>query len=289
MKRFLSDGRRAVRRKIIVAGSVRNEDSSSFFNFYRPFGQQKGIDMKALDNKVALITGASRGIGAAIATRLAADGADVILHYGTGKDEVAAVAQKIIAAGGRASVVHADLARHDGAQTLIAGVTANNIDILVNNAGVALYAGFEETSAGGFDTLMNVNVRSLFFVTQEVLKRLNDGGRIINLSTAVTRTYFPGITAYSASKGFVDVLTLNLAASLGARNITVNAVAPGAIDTRMSAWIHGPGGADTVKQIQALPGIGQAEHVAGVVAFLAGPDGAWTTGQVIDASGGTKL
>jgi 3-oxoacyl-[acyl-carrier protein] reductase len=245
--------------------------------------------MKTLNNKVALITGASRGIGAAIATRLAADGAEVILHYGTGKDEVDALAAKIVAASGHASIVQADLSKADGAQTLITGVSAKKIDILVNNAGVALYAGIEETTAEGFDHQINVNVRSLFFITQEVLKRMNDGGRIINVSTAVTRTYFPGITAYAASKGFVDVLTLHLAAALGARNITVNAVAPGAIDTRMSAWIHGPGGADMVKQIQALPGIGQAENVAGVVSFLAGPDGAWTTGQVIDVSGGTKL
>jgi 3-oxoacyl-[acyl-carrier protein] reductase len=243
--------------------------------------------MKALDNKIALVTGASRGIGAAIAARLAADGAEVILHYGSGKDEATAVAQKIVAAGGRASVVQADLSKHDGAQTLMAGVEAKKIDILVNNAGVAPFVAIEDMSGDAFDALMNV--RSLFFVTQAVLQRLNEGGRIVNISSVVTRTFFAGLPAYSASKGFVDVLTMNLAASLGARNITVNAVAPGAIDTRMSAWIHGPGGTDTLKQIQALPGIGQAEHVAGVVAFLAGPDGAWTTGQVIDASGGTKL
>ncbi len=245
--------------------------------------------MKPLHNKIALVTGASRGIGAAIAKRLAADGAEVILHYGTGKDEASKVAAHITDTGGRASVVHSDLSQPDGAQKLFAGITAKHIDILVNNAGVAPFASFEETTPEIFDNLMNINVRSLFFVTQEALKRINDGGRIINLSSAVTRTFFPGIPAYSASKGFVDVLTLQMAGALGARNITVNAVAPGAIDTRMSAWIHGPGGADTLKQIQALPGIGQPENVASVVAFLAGPDGAWTTGQVIDVSGGTKL
>jgi 3-oxoacyl-[acyl-carrier protein] reductase len=245
--------------------------------------------MKPLSNKIALVTGASRGIGAAIAQRLAADGAELILHYGAGKDETAAVAKQITDAGGRASVVQADLSHADGATKLFAGIAANRIDILVNNAGVAPFASVEETTPEIFDNVMNVNVRSLFFVTQEALKRLNDGGRIINLTSAVTRTFFPSIPAYAASKGFVDVLTLHMAASLGARNITVNAVAPGAINTRMSAWIHGPGGAETLKQIQALPGVGQPEHVAGIVAFLAGPDGAWTTGQVIDVSGGTKL
>ncbi len=245
--------------------------------------------MKPLINKVALITGASRGIGAAIARRLAADGAELILHYGKGKDEAHAISAQINAAGGRTSLVQADLSQIDGAQKLFASIAATKIDILVNNAGVALFASVEETTPEVFDNLMNINVRSLFFVTQEALRRLNDGGRIVNLSSLVTRTYFPGIPAYSASKGFVDVLTLHMAAALGARSITVNAVAPGAIDTRMSAWIHGPGGIETLKQIQALPGIGQPEHVASVVAFLAGPDGAWTTGQIIDVSGGTKL
>ncbi len=160
---------------------------------------------------------------------------------------------------------------------------------MVNNAGVAPYAAFDSTTEEEFDRLSNVNMRSLFFVTQKLLPKIPDGGRIINISSAVTRTFFDGIPAYSASKGFVDVLTLHLAASLGARGITVNAVAPGAIDTRMSAWIHAPGGTETLNQVQALPGIGQPEQIAGVAAFLAGPDGAWTTGQVVDASGGTKL
>lgn len=140
-----------------------------------------------------------------------------------------------------------------------------------------------------FDSLVNVNIRSLFFVTQGVLPRMPAGGRIVNLSSAVSRAFFAGIPAYAATKGFVDTLTLQLAGALGPRGITVNAVAPGAIDTRMSAWIHQPGGRESLKALQALDGIGQPEHVAGVVAFLVGPDGAWTTGQVIDASGGTKL
>jgi 3-oxoacyl-[acyl-carrier protein] reductase len=244
---------------------------------------------KPLAGKIALITGASRGIGAAIATRLAADGAEVVLHYGLGRDEAESLAATIERSGGMARTVQADLASPDGADRLAAKVASPPLDILVNNAGVAPFASFEQTDAATFDQIMNVNVRSVFFLTQKLLPRLREGGRIINLSSLVTRTYFPGVLAYSASKGYIDVLTLHLAAELGARKITVNAVAPGAIDTRMSAWIHGPGGTDTLKQIQALPGIGQPAHIAGVVAFLAGPDGAWTTGQIIDASGGSKL
>jgi 3-oxoacyl-[acyl-carrier protein] reductase len=244
---------------------------------------------RPLNQKTALVTGASRGIGAAIALRLARDGAHVILHYGQGAAEANALAAQIEAAGGHATTVQADLAAADGAEQLFAALPAPQVDILVNNAGVAPYVPFEQTDAATFDQLANVNMRSLFFVTQKALARMPHGGRIVNVSSAVTRTYFPGIPAYSATKGFVDVLTLQLAGALAARNITVNAVAPGAIDTRMSAWIHQPGGADRLAQVQALPGIGQPEHVAGVVGFLVGPDGAWTTGQVIDASGGTKL
>ena len=247
---------------------------------------------KPLAGKIAVVTGASRGIGAAIAQRLAADGAEVVLHYGAGRAEAETVASAVRDAGGKAHLLQADLARADGGQQLVQRLAAlglPRVDILVNNAGITLYAGLEATSAEQFDQLVSVNMRSLFFITQGVVPLMPEGGRVINISSGATRIAFPGITAYSASKGFVDVLTLQLAAELGPKNITVNAVAPGAIDTRMSAWIHGPGGKETLAQLQALPGIGKPEYVAGVVAFLAGPDGAWTTGQVVDASGGTKL
>ena len=242
-----------------------------------------------LSKKIALITGASRGIGASIAKRLAADGAEVIIHYGHSPDEAQKVVAAINAAGGKASAVQADISKSDGASKLAAAIKHARIDILVNNAGIAPFASFEETTEETFDQLMNVNMKSVFFVTQKLLAKIPEGGRIINMSSAVTRIYFPGIPAYSATKGYIDTLTLHLAAALGAKNITVNAVAPVAIDTQMSAWIHQPGGTDTLKQVQSLPGIGQPAHISGVVAFLAGPDGAWTTGQVIDASGGTKL
>lgn len=244
---------------------------------------------KALQGKVALVTGSSRGIGAAIAQRLASDGAEVIVHYGAGRDEAEQVVAQIVNQGGRASMVQADLAAQDGAEQLAAKLGDRSINILVNNAGVAPFVSMEETDAATFDRLATINMRSLFFVTQQVLKHMPDGGRIINISSAVTRVYFAGIPAYAATKGFVDTLTLQLAGALGTRNITVNAVAPGVIDTRLTTWIHQPGGEDTIKQVQTLPGIGQPERIAGVVSFLAGPDGGWTTGQVIDASGGTKI
>lgn len=247
---------------------------------------------KPLQGKIALVTGASRGIGAAIARRLATDGAEVVLHYGSGRAEAESVAAGLRDAGHTAHLLQADLAAADGGQQLVARLTALDlprIDILVNNAGVVAYAGLDATTPADFDKMASVNMRSLFFVTQGVVARMPDGGRVINIGTAATRIAFPGITAYAAGKGFVDALSLQLAAELGPRGITVNVVAPGAIETRMSAWINEPGGKETLARVQALPGVGQPAHVAGVVAFLAGPDGAWTTGRVIDASGGTKL
>jgi 3-oxoacyl-[acyl-carrier protein] reductase len=246
-----------------------------------------------LAGRIALVTGASRGIGAAIAKRLAADGAQVIAHYGSGAEETKQLVAQIESAGGRASAVQADLASANGPFELMDRVAKQlgqrKLDILINNAGLAPFASTAEMTTESFDTLAHVNMRSVFFVTQRALPLLADGGNIVNLSSLVTRTTFPGIPAYSATKGFIDVLTLHWAQEFAPRQIRVNAVAPGAIDTRMSAWLHGPGGAETIKAIQALPGFGQPEHIAGVVAFLVGPDGAWTTGQVIDASGGTKL
>ncbi len=247
---------------------------------------------RPLDSKIALVTGASRGIGAAIARRLAGDGARLVLHYGSGRAEAEALAADLRDHGSTVQLVQADLALPDGGQRLVAalgGLGLPQVDILVNNAGVAPFAGTLETDAETFERIANVNMRSLFFVTQGVVPLMTRGGRIVHVSSAVTRTAFAGVPVYAASKGFVDVLALQQAAEFGPRGITVNTVNPGAIDTRMSAWIHGDGGLDALRQIQALPGVGQPEQVAGVVAFLVGPDGGWTTGARIDVSGGTKL
>jgi NAD(P)-dependent dehydrogenase (short-subunit alcohol dehydrogenase family) len=243
----------------------------------------------AATRKVALVTGASRGIGAAIATRLARDGFHVVVHYGNGEAEARAVCDLIKQDGGSASFVQADLSARDGAERLIAGLSEPHVDVLVNNAGIAPFASIDDMDVDSFDLLSAVNMRSVFFVTQKVLPRLRAGGRIINLSSVVARTAFPGMPAYSATKGFVDVLTLHLAAELGSRQITVNAVAPGVIETRLTTGLLDNGGAEAVQSMQALAGIAGPERVAGVVSFLAGPDAAWTTGQVIDVSGGTKL
>jgi 3-oxoacyl-[acyl-carrier protein] reductase len=246
--------------------------------------------MQVLKDRSALVTGASRGIGAAIALRLAKLGAHVWVHYGRGAAEAADVVAQIVRDGGRASAVQADLADKHAPFALFDRIgRGERLDILVNNAAVSPYASTADTTPELFDQIATINMRSLFFVTQQALLQMNDGGRIVNISSLVARAVFPGIPAYSSTKGFVEVFTRHLAQEVAPRRITVNAVAPGAIDTRLSPWLHQPGGLDRLAQIQALPGVGQPDHVAGVVAFLAGPDGAWTTGEVIDASGGSKL
>ncbi len=176
--------------------------------------------------RVALVTGASRGIGAEIARRLARDGFHVVVHYAHGAAEAREVCASIERAGGSATLLQADLSTSDGPQNLADGFAEPHLDVLVNNAGIAPFEAIEDMSEGSYDRLSNVNMRSMFFVTKYLLPKLRDGGRIVNLSSIVARTAFPGIPAYSATKGFVDVFTLQLAASLGARNITVNASPP---------------------------------------------------------------
>lgn len=253
--------------------------------------------MKPLEDKIAVVTGASRGIGRAIATRLAADGALVAVHYGKNAAFAEEVVAEIVTAGGKAFAVQADLADNAGPELLIAALdselnkrTGNSkFDILVNNAGVAEYVDLAQTEQAQFDRVFQVNVKSLFFITKLAVDRIRDGGRIINISSIVSRTSFPGITAYAMTKGAVDVFTLQMAGVLGARGITVNAVAPGATETDMSPWLKEDHGVAMIKQMQALPRVGKPEDVAAVVAFAASSDAGWVTGQVLDASGGAKL
>jgi 3-oxoacyl-[acyl-carrier protein] reductase len=253
--------------------------------------------MSDITGKTALVTGASRGIGKATALRLAANGAFVIVHYGAAEKEAHAVVDQIKAAGGKAAALQADLA--DPAQverlaaatrtTLRAQTGAERLDILVNNAGIAPFVGFADTDDATLDRILAVNVKAPYLLTARLADTLPDGGRVIFITTAVTKTYFPGIAAYAASKGAIDTLILHLAAELGPKGVRVTGVAPGAIATDMSAWLGNDDGKKQAHGIQALQRIGQPDDIARVVAFLAGPDGDWVTGHVVTASGGTKL
>jgi NAD(P)-dependent dehydrogenase (short-subunit alcohol dehydrogenase family) len=252
---------------------------------------------RSLEGKIALVTGGSRGIGLAISERLAADGALVGVHYGKNKSAAEDVVQGIEAKGGKAFAIGADLAAKDGVTVLYAALDrelqartgSNELDIVVNNAAIAPFASFEETTEAVLDEIYTVNVRAPFFITQEATKRIRDGGRIVFISSGVVRTPFPAAAAYSALKPPLDNLVKTLAVVLGPRSITVNAVSPGAIATDMGSFLQDPAMADVVKGKQALKRIGQADDIADVVAFVAGADARWVTGQVIEASGGTLL
>ncbi|MFG3438473.1 SDR family oxidoreductase [Nonomuraea sp. NPDC047897] len=264
---------------------------------------------KPLDGKVALVTGGSRGIGRAIAERLGRDGAVVAVAYA--RDEVAAkdVVARIEGSGGRAFAIRAELGGHGDAVALwdafdaaaaayaptggadLGGADIGGVDIIVNNAAIATSSDLDGLTEAEFDQVFAVNVRAPFFIVKEALRRgLRDGGRIVNISSGVTRIALPGVIAYSATKGALDVFTLTLAKQLGPRGITVNSVAPGYVDTDVNAgWLSDPEAAAEAAAISAFGRIGQPDDIAGVVAFLASDDARWVTGRVVDATGGSQL
>ncbi|MER7514271.1 SDR family oxidoreductase [Streptomyces lavendulae] len=254
---------------------------------------------KRLEGKTALVTGGSRGIGRAVAERLARDGAVVALTYA--RDETAALdtVECIRRDGGRAFALHAQLGSHGDAAALWSAfdarvphdTTGPVVDIIVNNAGIGHGADLASLTEEGFDEVFAVNVRAPFFIVQEGLKRLRDAGRIINISSGAARLAMPEIIAYGATKGALDNFTLNLAKELGARGITANSVAPGIIDTDVNAgWLRGNPEAEAhAASLAALGRVGRPEDVADVVAFLASDDARWVTGKVIDATGGSGL
>ncbi|MGI5231220.1 SDR family NAD(P)-dependent oxidoreductase [Actinoallomurus sp. CA-142502] len=254
--------------------------------------------MTVLTGKTALVTGASRGIGRAIAERLAADGALVAVHYNSGdaaaKDTVAA----ITAAGGRAFTVQAELGVDGDAETLVARLAAGlrehtgeaALDILVNNAALSGTGPIESDTPAAFDRLFAVNVRAPYFLIQRALPMLRDGGRIINIGSGVTRIALAAETSYAMTKAAVDTLGRTLANTVGRRGITVNTVAPGTTRTdRTAAMYDIPGFAEQMNAAQAIERTGMPADIAAVVAFLASPDGGWVTGQWLDASGGCYL
>ncbi|WP_165987474.1 glucose 1-dehydrogenase [Streptomyces sp. YIM 98790] len=251
--------------------------------------------MATLIGRTAVVTGAGRGIGRAIARRLARDGARVAVHYGSSETAAKETVAAIEAEGGSAFPLRADLSTPDGPQQLWEAFDreADELHILVNNAGVSgNWSAIEELTAEDFDHIFAVNAKAPFFVTQAALGRLSEGGRIVNISSRVTRVVLEGrLIAYAASKGAVDVFTRTLANELGPRRITVNAVAPGATDTDMSAPYldSAPEARSQAGALAALGRVGEPADIADVVAFLASDDARWITGQWIDTSGGVRL
>ncbi len=254
--------------------------------------------MNGLENKIALITGGSRGLGRNTALKLAQSGTDIVLTYRSKKAEGEAVAAEIEALGRKAVALPLDVADAGtfGEFTRALGETLEkkwgrkNIDFLINNAGIDSAAPFAETTEENFDALCNVHLKGVYFLTQKMLPLLADGGAIVCTSTGLARFSFPGYSAYAAMKGGIDVFVRYLAKELGPRRIRANAVAPGAIETDFTkeALAH-KGVAEFIASQTALGRVGQPDDIGGVVAFLCSEEGRWVNGQKVEASGGIFL
>src|SRR2546428_2205086 len=243
--------------------------------------------MSKLTEKVALVTGGSRGIGAAIAKRLAADGASVAITYTKGADAAASVVKEIERDGGKAIAIQADAT---DAGAVVAAVektvaTFGRLDVLVNNAGTAIPKTFEETTLEEMDRVIDINVRGVFVATQAALKYMNDGGRIIMIGSSVgERVLVPGLVPYSATKGAVKIFTQALSREVAKRNITVNNVQPGPIDTEVN--LATTERAAPQKAATALDRSGHVDEIAAIAAFVAGPDSSYITGANLTVDGG---
>jgi 3-oxoacyl-[acyl-carrier protein] reductase len=245
--------------------------------------------MSKLAKKVALVTGGSRGIGAAIAKRLAADGASVAITYAKDANAASAVVKAIEGSGGKALAIKADAADPKAINAAIEKTVAvlGRLDVLVNNAGTAIPKPFEQTTLEEMDHMINLNFRGVMIATQVGLKHMNDNGRIIMIGSCVgERMMTPGLAAYSATKGAVKMFTQGLAREVGSRGITVNNVQPGPIDTDLNP-AAGEWAAPQIA-VTALKRYGTADEVAALVSFVAGPESSYITGANLTVDGGTN-
>ena len=255
--------------------------------------------MTTLQNKTALVTGASRGIGRATAAALARTGAHVLVHYGRSTQEAESLVAEIQTEGGHADAISADLRTPDGASLLakqVRSIVGDRLDVLVLNAGISKAARIADHTVEDFDSLFATNVRGPFFLVQQLLPILGEGSSIVVISSLGARSVVgksslesPSILAYASTKGALETLVKNWAAILGPSGIRVNAVAPGVIDTDMSNFTKTEAGREIALGMQALKRLGKPEDVADVVAFLASDAARWMTGASIPVDGGSKL
>ena len=255
--------------------------------------------MTTLQNKTALVTGASRGIGRATAAALADAGAHALVHYGRSRQEAESLVDEIRRKGGNADAISADLGTPEGAALLakqVRSIVGDRLDVLVLNAGISKSGRVKDHTVEDFDSLFATNVRGPFFLVQQLLPILGEGSSIVAISSAVAHTVVgkpgienPSILAYASTKGALETLVKNWAAILGPSGIRVNAVAPGIIDTDMSNFTKTEAGREAALGMQALKRIGKPEDVADVVAFIASDGARWITGASIPVDGGSKL
>jgi len=252
-----------------------------------------------MENKIALITGGSRGLGKNMAIRLAEQGHDVIITYNSQKEAANAVVTEIEAKGRQAAALQLDVSDFKSLPVFlqdVAGVLESKwgrdkFDFLVNNAGIGATIPFEKVTENDFDKFMNIHFKSVYFLTQRALPMMNDKGRIINISTGTTRFCVPGYSVYASMKGAIEIFTKYLAKDVGARGITANVIAPGPIETDFNntAIRNNPDRKAIMASQIALGRVGQAEDIGGIIAFLCSEDAGWINGQRIEASGGANL
>jgi len=239
-------------------------------------------------NRVAIITGASRGIGAAVAERLAADGLTVVINYSGDVKSAEALAKKIEAKGGRALTAKADVSDPNAVRGMFDAAEAafGGVDVLVNNAGIMKLASIADSDDALFDQQIAINLKGSFNAMREAAKRLRDGGRIINFSTSVVGIKLETYGVYAATKAAIETMTAILSKEMRGRNITVNAVAPGPVGTEL--FLNGKSQEliDRMAKMNPLQRLGTPQDIAAAVSFLAGPDGGWINGQVLRANGG---
>ncbi|PFH12293.1 3-oxoacyl-[acyl-carrier protein] reductase [Collimonas sp. PA-H2] len=244
--------------------------------------------MNNADKKVAIVTGSSRGIGAAVAQRLAQDGFAVIVNYSGSAGAAATLVQQLLGQGGQALAVQADVSDPAAVRAMFdaAEQTFGGVDVLVNNAGIMVNASIAETDDAGFDRQIAINLKGSFNTLREAAKRLRNGGRIINFSSSVVGMLRPTYGVYAATKAGVEAMTSVLAKELRGKNITVNAVAPG--PTATDLFLNGKPQelVERLAKMAPLERLGQPQDIAGAVSFLAGADGGWINGQVLRANGG---
>jgi 3-oxoacyl-[acyl-carrier protein] reductase len=251
-------------------------------------GQQGSNFMIDTSGRVAIVTGASGGIGATVARRLAADGCAVVVNYAGNATPAAALVAEIKAAGARGTAVQEDISDPDAVRRMFdaAETEFGDVDVLVNNAGIMTLASIAESDDALFDRLVAVNFKGTFNTLREASKRMRDGGRIVNLSPSVVGLLQPTYDVYAATKAAVEAMTSILAKELRGRNITVNAIAPGPTATNLFLNGKSQEVIDRLSKLSPLERLGQPDDIADAVAFLAGPGGGWINGQTLRANGG---